>query len=90
MSNTRNPDDPEAHKVALRRVYQSVPALDPPRDWSEVMRDVLDEMALPNALKGLPRESPEFKLYSERLAEFMGVIVVELELTNEHRRSLMR
>lgn len=83
MSNARNPDDPEAAKAALRRVYQSVPALDPPQDWSEMMRDVYEEVGLRGVLSGLPRDSPEFRLYSERLAEFMGVTVDELELTNE-------
>jgi hypothetical protein len=46
-------------------------------------RSVYEEVGLRGALKGLSRDSPAFKLYSERLAEHMGVTVDELELTNE-------
>lgn len=83
MSNGSNPDDPEEHKAALRRIYQSVPALDPPQECSAMMRDVYEEVGLRGALSGLPRDSPAFRLYSERLAEFLGVSVAELDLSND-------
>ena len=70
-----------------RRPYEACtgqsPPLDPPRDWSEITREVWEEVGLRGALSGLPRDSPELRLYSERLAEFLGVSVDELELANE-------
>jgi len=83
MSNTTDLNDPDEIRARLLSGYGSVPPLHPPRDWSEITRDVWEEVGLRGALSGLPRDSPEFTLYSERLAEFLGVSVDELELTNE-------
>ena len=44
----------ESAKARLRSVYRSIPALDPPRDWSDVTRDAWEEFADRNARVGLP------------------------------------
>lgn len=49
----------ESAKSRLRSVYQSIPALDPPRTWSDVTQDAWNEFADHNARTGLPNEEAE-------------------------------
>lgn len=43
----------ESAKARLRSVYQSLPALEPPRDWQTVTTEAWDEFAERNARTGL-------------------------------------
>jgi hypothetical protein len=83
MSNTTNPEDSKERKSRLLSGYASKPPLDPPKESSELTTEVWEEVDLRGALSGLSKDSPEFEQYSERLAEFLGVGVAELELQNE-------
>ncbi len=83
MSHTTVPEDSDEIKAGLLNGFGSVPPLDPPKDWSELTRDVWEEVGLRGALSGLPGDSPAFRHYSERLAEFLGVNIADLELHNE-------
>jgi AbrB family looped-hinge helix DNA binding protein len=49
----------ETAKSRLHSVYQSVPALDPPRDWNEITKTVWDDFAERNARTGLSGKDPE-------------------------------
>jgi AbrB family looped-hinge helix DNA binding protein len=49
----------ETAKSRLHAVYQSVPALDPPRDWSEITKIAWDDFAERNARTGLHDEERE-------------------------------
>jgi AbrB family looped-hinge helix DNA binding protein len=49
----------ESAKSRLQSVYQSIPALDPPRDWNEITQSVWDEFADRNAQTGLSNEDAE-------------------------------
>ncbi len=48
----------ESAKARLRSVYQSVPALDPPSEWSDITRSVWEEFGDQNAQTGLTQEDP--------------------------------
>jgi hypothetical protein len=83
MSNTTNPEDSKERKASLLSGFASIPPLDPPKEWSELTKEAWEEVGLRGALSGLSKNSPEFEQYSERLAEFLGVGVAELELQHE-------
>lgn len=48
----------ESAKARLRAVYQSVPALDPLGEWSELTRSVWEEFGDQNSRTGLSSEDP--------------------------------
>lgn len=48
----------ESAKARLRSVYQSIPALDPPREWSDITQSVWEEFGDQNAQAGLASEDP--------------------------------
>ena len=83
MSNTTNSEDSDELSVGPLSGFGAFPSPDPPRDWDEITRDAREEAGLRGALSGLPKDSPAFTLFSERLAEFLGVSIAELELGNE-------
>lgn len=49
----------EAAKSRLHAVYQSIPALDPPREWGEITKIAWDDFAERVARTGLHGEAPE-------------------------------
>lgn len=71
MTEDETDIDPEKLKAQLLSGYQSVPALDPPRDWKQVERAAFEEFALRNTLSGLPEESEAYKRFSARLSQFL-------------------